>query len=143
LESPAGRLLRSFPLRNVSPAIFIDPDGAPMVLDGDSGVMLDAMKPARSGSRVQVLATGLGRVDPDWPTGTPAPLADSPRVIAPVRAYLDRTVVEVSRAVLAPGYVGFYLIEIQLPRIVNAGPAELYIEAEGQPSNRVRLYIEP
>ena len=143
LESPAGRLVRSFPLRNVSPAIFIDPDGAPMVLDGDSGVMLDAMKPARSGTRVQVLATGLGRVDPDWPTGAPAPLADSPRVIAPVRAYLDRTAVEVSRAVLAPGYVGFYLIEIQLPRIVNAGPAELYIEAEGQPSNRVRLYIEP
>ena len=55
----------------------------------------------------------------------------------------DREPIEVSRAVLAPGYVGFYLIEIQLPRIVNAGPAELYIEAEGQPSNRVRLYIEP
>jgi uncharacterized protein (TIGR03437 family) len=143
LESAAGHLVRSFPLRNVSPAIFIDPDGAPMVLDGDSGVMLDAMRPAHSGTRVQVLATGLGRVNPDWPTGTPAPLTDSPRVIAPLRAYLDREAVEVSRAVLAPGYVGFYLIEIQLPRIVNAGPAELYIEAEGQPSNRVRLYIEP
>jgi uncharacterized protein (TIGR03437 family) len=60
-----------------------------------------------------------------------------------VRAYLDREPTEVSRAVLAPGYIGFYLIEIQLPRIVNAGPAELYIEAEGQASNRVRLYIEP
>jgi uncharacterized protein (TIGR03437 family) len=63
-------------------------------------------------------------------------------VVAPVRAYLDQIPVEVSRAVLAP-YVGFYLIEIQLPRIVNAGPAELYIEADGQPSNKVRLYIEP
>jgi uncharacterized protein (TIGR03437 family) len=143
LESAAGRVLRNFPLRNVSPAIFVDPDGAPMVLDGDSGVMLDAMKPAHSGSRVQILATGLGRVNPDWPTGTPAPLTDSPRVVAPVRAFLDREAIEVSRAVLAPQYVGFYLIEIQLPRIVNAGPAELYIEAEGQASNRVRLYIEP
>jgi uncharacterized protein (TIGR03437 family) len=143
LESAAGSMVRNFPLRSVSPAIFVDPDGAPMVLDGDSGVMLDAMKPARSGTRVQILATGLGRVDPDWPTGTPAPLTDSPRVAAPVRAYLDREPTEVSRAVLAPGYIGFYLIEIQLPRIVNAGPAELYIEAEGQASNRVRLYIEP
>ena len=35
-----------------------------------------------------------------------------------------------------------YLIEIQLPRIADAGPAELYIEAEGQQSNRVRLYVE-
>lgn len=142
LESSRGRVLTGFPLRNVSPAIFIDPDGTPMLLDGDSGVMLDASNPARSGSRIQILATGLGRVNPDWPTGTPGPAADAPRVVAPMRAYLDQTPIDVSRAVLAP-YVGFYLIEIQLPRIVNAGPAELYIEAEGQPSNRVRLYIQP
>jgi uncharacterized protein (TIGR03437 family) len=142
LDSSRGRVLTGFPLRNVSPAIFIDPDGTPMILDGDSGVMLDASNPARSGSRIQILATGLGRVNPDWPTGTPGPAADAPRVVAPMRAYLDQTPIDVSRAVLAP-YIGFYLIEIQLPRIVNAGPAELYIEAEGQPSNRVRLYIQP
>jgi len=142
LESSAGRIVTGFPLRSVSPAIFIDPDGTPMLLDSDSGVMLDASKPAHSGTRIQVLATGLGRVDPDWPTGTPGPTADPPHVVASVHAYLDQTPVEVTRAVLAP-YVGFYLIEIQLPRIVNAGPAELYIEAEGQPSNLVRLYIEP
>jgi uncharacterized protein (TIGR03437 family) len=72
-----------------------------------------------------------------------APHSDPPRVVAPVRAYLDRVPVEVTQATLAPGYIGFYLIEIQLPQIVNAGPAELSVEAEGQPSNRVRLYIEP
>jgi hypothetical protein len=26
---------------------------------------------------------------------------------------------------------------------VNAGPAELVLEAEGQQSNRVRLYVQP
>ena len=51
--------------------------------------------------------------------------------------------VDVTRAVLAPGLVGFYLVEIQIPKIVNYGPAELYIEAGGQMSNRVRIYIEP
>lgn len=142
LESSRGPIVTGFPLQNVAPAIFVDPDGAPMILDGDSGAMLDAGRPARSGSRIQILATGLGRVDPDWPTGTPGPAADPPRVVASVRAYLDQTPVEVSRAVLAP-YIGFYLIELELPRIVNAGPAEIYIEAEGQTSNRVRLYIEP
>jgi len=30
-----------------------------------------------------------------------------------------------------------------LPAIVNAGPAELYITADGQESNRVRIQIEP
>ena len=92
--------------------------------------------------RHQALATGLGLVTPDWPTGLAAPLANPPRVVAPVRAYLDGAPVEVSQATLAPGYVGFYLVEIQLPRITNAGSSDLVIEAEGQQSNHVRLYLQ-
>ena len=114
-----------------------------MLLDAESGVMLDSMSPARSGNRVQILSTGLGRVRPEWPTGVPAPLEAAPAVVARVRAWLDRAPVDVTRAVLAPGYIGFYLIEIELPTIVNYGPAELYIEADGRESNRVRIFIEP
>jgi len=106
-------------------------------------VMLDAMSPARSGNRIQILGSGLGRVRPEWPAGVAAPMDAPPSVVARVRAWLDRTPVEVTRAVLAPGYVGFYLIEIELPSIVNYGPAELYIEADGRESNRVRVFIEP
>jgi uncharacterized protein (TIGR03437 family) len=51
--------------------------------------------------------------------------------------------VQVMRATLAPNYVGMYLVEIEIPNIVNYGPAELYMEVDGQPSNRVRVYIEP
>jgi uncharacterized protein (TIGR03437 family) len=143
LDAGTGRLTFGLPLQNASPAIFVDPDGTPLVMDASSGVLLDASKPAHSNGRLQVLATGLGRVRPDWPTGLAAPLSDPPRVAATVHAYLDGTPVDVTQASLAPGYVGFYLIEIQLPRITNWGPAELYLEAEGQQSNRVRLYIEP
>ena len=142
LEAAAGRLTVGLPLQNVSPAIFVDPEGTPLILDADSGVLLDSTKPAHSNSRIQILATGLGLVKPDWPTGLAAPQTDPPRVVAPVHAYLDRTPVDVTQASLAAGYIGFYLIEVQLPQVVNAGPAELYVEAEGQPSNRVRLYIE-
>lgn len=131
------------PLQQASPAIFLDRDGAPMVLDAESGVMLDGLTPARSGNRIQVLAAGMGRVRPEWPAGVAAPLDSPPAVVAKVRAWLDRNPVDVTRAVLAPGYIGFYLIEIELPKIVNYGPAELYIEADGRESNRVRLYIEP
>ncbi len=139
----ARSLTFELPVQPVSPAIFIDPDGTPLLLDGDSGLLLDALNPARSHSRVQVLATGLGRVRPDWPTGLAAPLQDPPRVVAPVEAWLDREPVEVTRAILAPGFVGFYLVEVQLPSITNYGPAELYIQAGGLASNRVRIYIEP
>lgn len=143
LEAQAGRVTVGLPLQNVSPAIFVDPEGTPLVLDAETGILLDASKPARANTRVQVLATGFGRVRPDWPTGLAAPLADPPRVVATVHAYLDRVPVEVTRATLAPGYVGFYLIEIQLPQVVNAAPADLVLEAEGQQSNHVRLYVEP
>ena len=92
---------------------------------------------------MQILATGLGRVDPSWPTGLVAPVENPPKVAATVRVYLDRAPVEVTRAVLAPGYIGFYLVEVEIPKIVNYGAAELYVEVDGQASNRVRVFIEP
>ena len=114
-----------------------------MLLDADNGVMLDAMHAARSGTRIQILATGLGRVAPEWPTGVPAPLQNPPHVAGAVHAYLDRAQAEVTRAELAPGYIGFYLVEISVPKIANYGPAELYLDVDGAASNRVRVYIEP
>jgi uncharacterized protein (TIGR03437 family) len=142
LDASAGPLSFEIPLRSVSPAVFVDPEGTPLIMDAASGVLLDSSKPAHAGSRIQVLATGFGQVKPDWPTGLAAPLKDPPQVVAAVHAFLDGSPVEVTQASLAPGYVGFYLIEIQIPRISNTGPAELYVEAEGQQSNRVRLYVE-
>jgi uncharacterized protein (TIGR03437 family) len=58
-------------------------------------------------------------------------------------AYVDHSPAEVISATLAPGYVGLYLVEIRLPAIVNAGPAELYLTADGQESNRVGILLEP
>ena len=121
----------------------IDRDGTPLVLDADTGVLLDGSNPAHSNYRLVVLATGLGAVRPEWPAGRPAPAQNPPEVVAPVRAFLDRSPVDVTRAVLAPGYIGLYLIEIQLPAIVNSGSSELYIEAGGEESNRVSIVIEP
>ena len=142
-ESGASRWDLKLPLDVAAPAIFVDRDGSPMLLDGNSGVLLDAMNPARSGARLQILATGLGRVNPEWPTGLEAPLEDPPAVLAPIRVLLDGQPLETTRATLAPGYVGFYLIEAQMPSLVNSGTAELRLEVAGRASNSVRVYIEP
>jgi uncharacterized protein (TIGR03437 family) len=143
LESVAGLYRFGLALQRVAPALFVDPDGTPFVIDAASGVMLNATAPARSGSRLQLLAAGLGRVRPDWPTGLPAPLENPPEVAATIRAFLDRVPLSVHKATLAPGYVGFYLVEVELPDLVNAGAADLFIEADGQASNHVRIHIEP
>ncbi len=138
-----GQIARNIALKSVSPSIFVDPDGTPLLLDADSGVFLDARRPPHSGTHAQILAPGRRRVKPDWPTGLAAPVQDPPKVEAEVHAFLDKEPVTVTNAELAPGYVGFYLVEIELPKIVNYGPAELYLEAGGQQSNAVRIYIEP
>jgi uncharacterized protein (TIGR03437 family) len=143
LDTARGSIEVPLPVESVSPAIFVDRDATPLVLNADTGVLLDGMNPAQSNSRLQILATGLGAVRPEWPAGRPGPAEAPPEVVTRVAAYLDRNPVEVTRAVLAPGYVGLYLIEIQLPALVNSGSAELYIEAGGHASNRVRITIEP
>ena len=128
----------------VSPAIFVDTDGAPMLYDADSGLPLDGRNPARSGARVQIFAGGLGKVQPDWPAGVPTPLSGAPHAVtAQVKAFLDGVSIPVTRALLAPSYIGFYLVEVQLPAIANFGGAELYITADGQQSNPVQIVIEP
>jgi uncharacterized protein (TIGR03437 family) len=140
----AGREIGTLlPLAATSPGILVAVDGSPFLRDANSGTILDASNPAHSRARIQILATGLGRVNPDWPAGKPAPADDPPTVAAPVTAYLNGNPVQVTRQVLAPGYTGFYLVEIELPKLVNYGPAQLSIEAGGHASNPVRVYIEP
>ncbi len=142
LTGNGATMTADLPLQRVSPAIFVDTDGSPLITDAETGLLLDASSPVKPQGRLQILATGLGRVRPDWPAGVAAPLQDSPSVIAPVRVYLDREPVQVTRAILAPGYVGFYLVEVQVPDLLNTGAAELYLELDGQESNRVKLYTE-
>ena len=134
----------AFPLRlkAASPAILADREGTPFVIDAGSGVAIDAMNPLRGGMTIQILATGLGRVTPEWPAGLPAPAANPPRVAAEVKVLVDGVALEDVEARLAPGYVGFYLIEARLPAMMDAGAAELRVEAGGSASGPVRVYVE-
>jgi uncharacterized protein (TIGR03437 family) len=128
-------------LRATAPAILTDGEGAPLLMDADRGAFIDTAAPARPGTTVQILAAGLGKVTPDWPAGTPAPTEGTPKVVAKMRAWLDRVPVEVTRATLAPGYAGLYLVEIEVPMLVNVGPNELYLETGEATSNRVMLHV--
>ena len=143
LQTSAGPVTLGLPVRDVSPAIIVGRDGVPLLLDADTGLPLDARNTARSNGRIQILATGLGKVRPEWPTGLAAPLENPPAVAADVKVYLDGAPLQVTRATLAPSYVGFYLIEAQLPAIANLGTSELHLSAAGQESNRVQIVLEP
>jgi uncharacterized protein (TIGR03437 family) len=143
LETSRGPARLGMPLEEVSPAIFVDSEGAPLLLDAAGGVLLDATRPARAGSQILVLTTGLGRVRPEWPTGLPAPLENPPSAVAPVSAFLSGAPARVLSATLAGGYIGVYMVRLEVPAIVNAGTAELVISAGDKLSNRVTLFLEP
>lgn len=142
LEGASDRWTVPMTVKDVAPAIFVDSDGSPLVLDAESGLVLDPKIAVYAGSTVQILATGLGKVTPEWPTGVPA--QDSAHnVTGNVTAFLDGRQVEVKRASLAPGYVGYYLVEFAVPSIVNRGASEFRVVMNGEESNRVKLYLEP
>jgi uncharacterized protein (TIGR03437 family) len=143
LDTTAGPVTLPVQVQPVSPAIFVSRDGAAMLYDGDSGMPLDVRNPARSNGRVLIFATGLGKLRREWPAGMASPLEDPPAVAAEVKAFLNGAPLQVTRATLAPGYIGFYLVEVQLPVITNIGSSELFISADGQESNRVQVLIEP
>ena len=143
LDTAAGSFTIPLAVQPVSPGILVSRDGAPALFDADSDLPLDARNPAHSNGRVKILVTGLGRVQPNWPTGMLAPLEDPPAVVAAVKVFLDGAPLQVTRATLAPGYIGFYLVEAQLPALTNAGTAELHVSADGQDSNPVQIVIEP
>jgi uncharacterized protein (TIGR03437 family) len=145
LEGATDRWSVPLTVQDAAPAIFVDAEGAPLILDASSGLVVDPKLAVYAGTSVQILATGLGKVIPEWPTGEPAPSPpDTPPVVAgTVTAFLDGRPIEVTRAVLAPGYVGYYMVELQIPAIVNRGASELRIVMNGAESNRVKLSLEP
>ena len=82
LELSQGRLTLNIPLREASPAIFVDREGSAMLMDGDSGVLLDALTPGSLG------VAGADSRDRPW-QGPPS-LADRRRRSAPGAAARHR-----------------------------------------------------
>lgn len=138
-RSPSRTL--TLPLRPAQPAIFLHPDGNPFVLQPENGLFMDENNPVAPGSRFQVLLSGLGAVTPDWPAGMAAPLANPPAVLAPVEAFVNGLRIPVLKATLAPGYAGIYLVEMELPAVLDEGLAELRIVAAGNASNPVGIHV--
>jgi uncharacterized protein (TIGR03437 family) len=143
IEGAKDRWNLPLTVRDAAPAIFVDEEGAPLILDAGSGLVVDPKIAVYAGSTVQILATGMGKVNPEWQTGVPAPLDSPPVVAGTVNAFLDGHPIEVTRATLAPSYVGYYLVELQIPSIVNRGAGELRLSMNGTESNAVKLYLEP
>ena len=134
-------MTRDLQVLPVSPAIFVGPDGVPVIFDADSGMPLEG-NVAHSGQRLQVMLNGLGKVRPDWPTGVAAPAVNTPVVTAKVQAYLDGSEAAGGTRHAGAGLRRHVRGGSAAPRrSPTTAPWNCYVTADGQDSNRVQIVI--
>jgi uncharacterized protein (TIGR03437 family) len=103
---------------------------------GMDGKPNGAANPAAKGSVIIVLASGLGVTDPQIGAGWPAPSTPALKTVAPVTATIGGVVAQVRQAVLVPGRVSTYGVEILVPAAVRAGAAEVLITCGDRTSQK-------
>ncbi len=100
-------------------------------------------RPARRGEFLEVYATGLGPVTNRPASGAPASMTDISRTITAPTVTLGGEPATVAFAGLAPGFVGLYQVNIEVPQTAPSGGAdELQVNIGGVASNAVTLAVE-
>jgi uncharacterized protein (TIGR03437 family) len=106
------------------PGIFTlsqDGKGQGAILDSQ-GRVVDSNNPAAAGEVVAVYCTGLGATNPAVSSGQPAPGQEPlARVTVPVEATVGGKPARVQFAGLAPGFVGLYQVNVQIPEGLSPG----------------------
>ncbi|HTS30444.1 MAG TPA: proprotein convertase P-domain-containing protein [Bryobacteraceae bacterium] len=98
------------------------------------GTLNAVLAPARAGDVIAVYATGLGAVAPASSAGQGGPTNPLSVVTQPVAASIGGVPALVTFAGLAPGYVGVYQVNIQVPAGVPAGTRSIVISNAGSAS---------
>jgi uncharacterized protein (TIGR03437 family) len=143
---------------NSSPGLFtIGQSGAGQaaVLNQDSTLNSTA-NPARAGSIISLYGTGQGQVSPAVPDGTAAPSGSLSSTVA-VPTSDSRTCLnsqpsmcvsfggtafgDIKFSGLAPGFIGLWQINVQLPATVTGNAVAVRVVINGSPSNTVTVAV--
>jgi uncharacterized protein (TIGR03437 family) len=115
-----------------SPALFtldsFHPTQGAVVISSSNELAMPAVegvpsRPAKRGERISIYANGLGLPEENVPVGAPAPLDRLFRVQNTTRVVVGGINVDPIFAGLAPGSIGLYQINIDIPEGVPAGEA--------------------
>jgi len=154
LQLPNGKtLLASLQLVSAAPGIFsilMNGQGQGAVLNQDNSPNGDpqrflGVKPAARGSVIQIFATGAGETTPALAAGEAAPPSGSPLVLTKVQptVTIGGKNAKVQFSGMAPGFVGLWQINAEVPADVTPGMAlPLVITAAGASSNTVTIAVQ-
>jgi uncharacterized protein (TIGR03437 family) len=144
---------QSVPLGPGSPGIFTIPSGGTgqgaiqiantEIFAAPSGSIQGAQaQPANSGDFLTIYCTGLGAVTNPPATGAPAPSYPPSTTTATPQVTIGGVQANVTFYGLAPGFVGLYQVNAQVPAGLPAGDAvPLVLTIGGQSSNTVTVAI--
>jgi len=154
LQLPNGKtLLTTLRLVSAAPGIFsilMNGQGQGAVLNQDNSANGDpqrflGVKPAARGSVIQVFATGAGDTTPALAAGEAAPAGGNPLVLTKVQptVTIGGKNAKVLFSGMAPGFVGLWQINAEVPADVTPGMAlPLVITAAGVQSNTVTIAVQ-
>ena len=135
---------QTIPLAPFAPAIFtVDGQGSgPGAILDASYQLVNSSNPATAGSTILIFCTGLGQVTNQPPTGSPAPLSPLSWSGTPT-VTIGGVPANVSFSGLAPGYVGLYQVNAQVPAGLAANDAvPVVLQMGGTTSNAAAIAVQ-
>jgi uncharacterized protein (TIGR03437 family) len=141
LKSVVGVLSSSaepIALAPAAPAIF-----TPGIVIANTATLVSTARPAHPGEYISIFCTGLGAVANQPATGADAPSSPLATTIAPPSVHIGNVDSAPSFSGLAPGFVGLYQVNVQIPANAPTGdhvPVSLTIA--GITSNAVPIAIQ-
>ena len=131
----------SVPLRDAAPGIFLV-DGAHGAFLHADFTLVTAARPAARGEVLLAFLTGLGSVNPPVATGSPAPGQEPlARTAAVTTVTVGNQSAAVSFSGLAPGFIGLYQVNFQVPALTPAGNVDVVAATAGANSNTAKLEV--
>jgi uncharacterized protein (TIGR03437 family) len=122
-----------------NPGVFTTDGTTGVILHGVGNQLITASSPAAPGEVVVIYATGLGAVSP-----TPADGAAAGASQTPTKAVV--TVGGIAAGVqysgMAPGFVGLYQVNVQIPASVPAGNQSVVVAIGSQNSAVVKMAVQ-
>jgi uncharacterized protein (TIGR03437 family) len=125
----------TLPLAACLPGFFMNSGTVADAIDNNTGAVITTANPATANEYLQLYANGLGPVTGQVTSGNPSPASPLAQT-GPVTVTIGGKSAAVygGAGVLAPGYVGLYQVNIQVPSGLSSGPQPIIISVGGQSS---------
>lgn len=130
-------------VNTTTPGIFTIPSGgvgSAAALHAD-GSLVSSSNPAQPGETISVYLTGLGAVSPTINDGTPGPSSPLSTTSSTITAYINGASSTISFAGIAPGLVGLYQINLQVPTGTTSGTVTLDINGPDAYTSQATLPV--